>query len=73
MSNVVFFSYIGCRYGGDVEAVLDTDETVGDFVMTYFGFKHDFVGYVVVIFVGIGVLFGFIFVFSIRVFNFQKR
>ncbi|KAG6389523.1 hypothetical protein SASPL_150993 [Salvia splendens] len=58
---------------GDVEAVLDTDETVGDFVMTYFDFKHDFVGYVAVIIVGIGVLFGFIFAFSIRAFNFQKR
>ncbi|KAL1532447.1 transcription factor, variant 2 [Salvia divinorum] len=58
---------------GDIEAVLDTNETVGDFVMTYFDFKHDFVGYVAVIIVGIGVLFGFIFAFSIRAFNFQKR
>nr|QVT92295.1 ABC transporter [Salvia miltiorrhiza] len=58
---------------GDVDAVLDTDETVADFVTTYFDFKHDFLGYVAVIIVGISVLFAFIFAFSIRAFNFQKR
>ncbi|KAG6387940.1 hypothetical protein SASPL_153136 [Salvia splendens] len=58
---------------GDIETMLDTNETVADFVMNYFDFKHDFVGYVAVIIVGISVLFGFIFAFSIRAFNFQKR
>ncbi|KAG6409649.1 hypothetical protein SASPL_127690 [Salvia splendens] len=58
---------------GDIETMLDTNETVADFIRTYFDFKHDFVGYVAVIIVGISVLFGFIFAFSIRAFNFQKR
>ncbi|KAK6119474.1 hypothetical protein DH2020_046778 [Rehmannia glutinosa] len=57
---------------GDVEAELDTNETVKEFVRNYFDFRHDFVGYVAVIIAGIAVLFGFIFVLSIRAFNFQK-
>lgn len=58
---------------GDVKAELETNETVGEFVRDYFDFRHDYVGYVAVIIVGICVLFGFIFAFSIRTFNFQKR
>lgn len=58
---------------GDIKDEMDTGETVEDFVRTYFGYRHDFVGIVAVVLVGISVLFGFIFAFSIRVFNFQKR
>ncbi|KAL3819063.1 hypothetical protein ACJIZ3_004968 [Penstemon smallii] len=58
---------------GDVKSELDTNETVEEFVRSYFDFRHDFVGYVAVIIAGMAVLFGFIFAFSIRVFNFQKR
>ncbi|XP_020550291.1 pleiotropic drug resistance protein 1-like isoform X1 [Sesamum indicum] len=59
---------------GDIKAQLDdNDQTVEEFVRNYFGFRHDFVGYVAVIIAGIAVLFAFIFAFSIRVFNFQKR
>ncbi|KAL3616102.1 transcription factor [Castilleja foliolosa] len=58
---------------GDVEARLDTNETVKEFVRSYFDYRHDFVGYVAIIIVGIAVLFGFIFAFSIRAFNFQTR
>ncbi|KAK6162154.1 hypothetical protein DH2020_001995 [Rehmannia glutinosa] len=42
---------------GDVEAELDTNETVKEFVRNYFDFRHDFVGYVAVIIAGIAVLF----------------
>lgn len=58
---------------GDVQDKLDTGETVEQFVRSYLGFRHDFVGYVAVIIAGIGVLFGFIFAFSIKAFNFQTR
>ncbi|KAH6757589.1 hypothetical protein C2S51_038737 [Perilla frutescens var. frutescens] len=58
---------------GDVQAQLDTNETVQEFVTNYFDFRHDFVGYVAIIIVGISVLFAFIFAFSIRAFNFQKK
>ncbi|XAR70928.1 Xenobiotic-transporting ATPase [Bertholletia excelsa] len=58
---------------GDVKDKLDTGETVEQFIRSYFGFKHDFVGYVGIITVGTAVLFGLIFAYSIRTFNFQKR
>ncbi|KAI3468295.1 hypothetical protein Pfo_024958 [Paulownia fortunei] len=57
----------------DLQDKLDTNETVEQFIRSYFGFRHDFVGYVAIIIVGIAVLFGFIFAFSIRAFNFQTR
>ncbi|KAL7166193.1 hypothetical protein ACSBR2_036971 [Camellia fascicularis] len=58
---------------GDIQGTLDTGETVEEFVRNYFDFKHDFVGYVAIIIAGIAILFGFIFAYSIRIFNFQKR
>ncbi|XP_031127767.1 pleiotropic drug resistance protein 1-like isoform X1 [Ipomoea triloba] len=58
---------------GDVKEKLDTNETVKDFVKSFFDFDHDFVGYVATIIVGICVMFGFIFAFSIKAFNFQTR
>ena len=57
----------------DIEHDLDTNETVKHFIESYFGFKHEFVVYVAIIHVGISVLFGFIFAYSIKAFNFQKR
>ncbi|KAI8547252.1 hypothetical protein RHMOL_Rhmol07G0180100 [Rhododendron molle] len=58
---------------GDIQDRLDTGETVKQFVVNYFDFRHDFVGYVGTIVAGIAVLFGFIFAFSIKAFNFQTR
>lgn len=58
---------------GDVSDPMDTDQTVAEFVSSYFGYNYDFLGVVAAVHVGITVLFGFIFAFSIKVFNFQKR
>ncbi|XP_058221822.1 pleiotropic drug resistance protein 1-like isoform X3 [Rhododendron vialii] len=58
---------------GNIQTELDTGETVEYFVQTYFDFKHDFVGYVAIIVVGFTVLFAFLFAFSIKAFNFQRR
>ncbi|CAN4128178.1 unnamed protein product [Withania somnifera] len=58
---------------GDLQDKLDTNETVEEFVESFFDFKYDFVGYVAVILVGISVVFLFIFAYSIKAFNFQKR
>ncbi|KAM7493205.1 hypothetical protein LguiB_027814 [Lonicera macranthoides] len=58
---------------GDVTEKLDTNQTVEDFIRSYFGFRHDFMGYVALIVVGFAALFGFIFAFAIKTFNFQKR
>ncbi|XP_059456012.1 pleiotropic drug resistance protein 1-like [Corylus avellana] len=59
---------------GDIKDVLeDTGGTVEDFLKDYFGFKHDFLGVVAIVTVAWPVLFSFIFAFSIKVFNFQRR
>lgn len=56
---------------GDVRD--DTKQAVGDFLESYFGFRHDFIGVVAVVVVGFGVGFAFIFAFAIKTFNFQRR
>ena len=58
---------------GDIKDKLDTGETVEHFIRSYFDFRHDFLGFVAIIIVGTAVLFGFMFDFAIRAFNFQKR
>ncbi|KAL5539495.1 hypothetical protein UlMin_043227, partial [Ulmus minor] len=58
---------------GDVKETFESGQTVEDFVRSYFGFRSDFIGVVAIVMVGISVLFGFIFAFSIKAFNFQKR
>jgi len=54
---------------GDKKSMLETGETVEEFVRNYFGFRHDFVG------VAAAAVFGFavLFAMSIKVFNFQRR
>jgi len=59
---------------GDIKDKLDgTDGTVEDFLKDYFGFKHEFLGVVAGMVVFWTVLFAFIFAFSIKSFNFQRR
>nr|XP_023908192.1 pleiotropic drug resistance protein 1-like isoform X2 [Quercus suber] len=58
---------------GDLTNTLDTGETVKDFVESYMGFNHDFLGVVAAVVVGFAVLFAFAFAFSIQMFNFQRR
>jgi len=58
---------------GDVKDVLDCGETVEEFVRSYFGFRHDFLGVVAIVLVGLSLLSGFIFAFATKAFNFQKR
>ncbi|XP_047327019.1 pleiotropic drug resistance protein 1-like [Impatiens glandulifera] len=58
---------------GDIESKLDTGATVKEFMKSYFGYKHELVGYVGMIIVGMAVAFAFIFAYSVKAFNFQKR
>ncbi|CAB4266695.1 unnamed protein product [Prunus armeniaca] len=62
---------------GDIKEIFDSGESAGKsvehFVKDYFGYRQDFLGVVAAVHVGICVLFGFTFAFSIKVFNFQKR
>lgn len=58
---------------GDIQDKLESGQTVSEFVSSYFGFEHEFIGYVAVIIMGFTILFGFIFAYSIKAFNFQTR
>ncbi|KAL2236919.1 pleiotropic drug resistance protein 1 [Sesamum indicum] len=58
---------------GDIQDVMDSGETVQDFLRSYFGFRRDMLGVVAAILLGFVVLFTFIFGYSIRTFNFQRR
>lgn len=52
---------------------LENGQRVEEFVKSYFGFEHDFLGVVAIVVAGFSLLFALIFAFGIKVFNFQKR
>ncbi|KAH6758772.1 pleiotropic drug resistance 12 [Perilla frutescens var. frutescens] len=58
---------------GDAGKQLQTGQSVRDFLRTYFGFRHDFIGVVAVVVAGFGVGFALIFALAIKTFNFQRR
>lgn len=58
---------------GDVEDKLENGQKVSEFVRSYFGFKHDFLGVVAVVVVGFPALFAFLFGVAIKTLNFQRR
>lgn len=58
---------------GDEMVEIETKQTVRQFIRSYFGFRHEFIGAVAAMVAGFGVVFAFIFAFSIKAFNFQKR
>ncbi|KDP36994.1 hypothetical protein JCGZ_06050 [Jatropha curcas] len=60
---------------GDVHTILEdgNGQTVAEFLKSSYGMKHDFLGAVAGVIVGITVLFAFIFAISIKAFNFQRR
>ncbi|KAI3737603.1 hypothetical protein L2E82_27611 [Cichorium intybus] len=57
----------------DFDDVLTSGETVKDYLRRYYGYKHDFLGAVAGVHIGLVLFFGFIFGYCIRAFNFQKR
>ncbi|KDO58233.1 hypothetical protein CISIN_1g000541mg [Citrus sinensis] len=58
---------------GDIQDRLESGETVEQFLRSFFGFKHDFLGVVAAVVFAFPVLFALIFAVGIKVFNFQKR
>ncbi|EYU21593.1 hypothetical protein MIMGU_mgv1a000235mg [Erythranthe guttata] len=59
---------------GDVRDELEiTKQPVQEFLASYFGFRHDFIGVVALMVAGFGVLFAFIFAFAVKKLNFQRR
>ncbi|XP_041002180.1 pleiotropic drug resistance protein 1-like isoform X1 [Juglans microcarpa x Juglans regia] len=70
------YGLVASQFGDIKDALEDSEisgETVEEYVRRYFGFKHDFLAVVAVVVAGFAVLFAFIFAFSIKVFNFQRR
>ncbi|PIA65378.1 hypothetical protein AQUCO_00100686v1 [Aquilegia coerulea] len=67
------YGLVAAQFGDISERFTDTDQQVQTFVSDYFGFDHDFLPVVAVVIVGFTVLFAFIFAFSIKAFNFQRR
>ncbi|KAK9141589.1 hypothetical protein Syun_010989 [Stephania yunnanensis] len=66
------YGLVASQYG-DLENEINGNVMVKDYIRSYFGFKHDFLGVVAVVVAGIAVFFAFVFAFSIRTFNFQRR
>ncbi|KAK6129780.1 hypothetical protein DH2020_036487 [Rehmannia glutinosa] len=58
---------------GEIHDQMESGETVEQFLRDYFGFRHDMLGVVAAILLGFVVIFAFIFAYSIRAFNFQRR
>ncbi|KAJ4840743.1 hypothetical protein Tsubulata_005544 [Turnera subulata] len=58
---------------GDIKDKLESGETVEDFLRNYFDFRKDMVGVVAVVVAGFATFFAFVFIFSIKFFNFQRR
>ncbi|CAN0915029.1 Pleiotropic drug resistance protein 1 [Linum grandiflorum] len=58
---------------GDLRSPMESGEAVEDFLRRYFGFKHDFLGVVAAVMVGLPFAFALIFAVSIKSFNFQRR
>ncbi|KAK6912136.1 hypothetical protein RJ641_024229 [Dillenia turbinata] len=66
------YGLVGSQFG-DIREELDNGARVEEFLRSYFGFRHDFVGVCAAVLVGLTVLFAFIFAISIKVLNFQRR
>ncbi|KAL7112056.1 hypothetical protein ACP275_05G129500 [Erythranthe tilingii] len=58
---------------GKIQEPMDSGVTVEQFLKDYYGFEYDMLGMVAGILLGFVVLFTFIFAYSIRAFNFQRR
>ncbi|KAG5249759.1 pleiotropic drug resistance protein [Salix suchowensis] len=70
------YGLIVSQYGDIQEPItisINTTQTVEAYVKDYLGFDHDFLGVVGAVVLGWTILFAFIFAFSIKAFNFQRR
>ncbi|KAG5249761.1 pleiotropic drug resistance protein [Salix suchowensis] len=70
------YGLIVSQYGDIQERIttsINTTQTVEAYVKDYLGFDHDFLGVVAGVVLGWTILFAFIFAFSIKAFNFQRR
>ena len=64
---------VASQFGDIDDTRLESGETVKQFLRSYFGFKHDFLGVIAAVHVAFTVLFVFVFALGIKAFNFQRR
>lgn len=66
---------VASQFGGIKDHIEYNGKSVSveDFLENYFGFQHEFLGVVAAVVVGFNVVFGLVFVMSIKMFNFQSR
>ncbi|KAK7349159.1 hypothetical protein VNO77_06304 [Canavalia gladiata] len=67
------YGLVASQFGDITDVMKSENKSVQEFIQSYFGIKHDFVGVCAVMVSGFAVLFVFIFAVSIKTFNFQKR
>ncbi|KAG0461194.1 hypothetical protein HPP92_021491 [Vanilla planifolia] len=67
------YGLVASQFGDEQTPLEDSNENVQQFLRRYFGFRHDFLGGIAAAHVGFALLFAFVFAFSIKVFNFQRR
>ncbi|XWS26922.1 hypothetical protein CRYUN_Cryun26dG0071800 [Craigia yunnanensis] len=58
---------------GDLHTMLESGETLAQFMDDYFGFRHDWLWIVSLVLIGFTLLFASVFAFSMKFLNFQKR
>ncbi|KHG21263.1 ABC transporter G family member 40 [Gossypium arboreum] len=60
---------------GDINELLEdgNNETVKQHLRNYYGFRHDYLGFVAAVIISFAVLFGTIFAVAIKMLNFQRR
>ena len=58
---------------GDLQTKLESGETVAQLMEDYFGFRYDWLWIVALVLIGFCLLFAFVFAFSMKFLNFQKR
>ncbi|XP_057454232.1 pleiotropic drug resistance protein 1-like [Lotus japonicus] len=67
------YGLVASQFGNITHIMESENVSVQDFIRSYFGIRHDFVGVCAVVVSGIALLFAFIFAISIKLFNFQQR
>ncbi|KAK7349157.1 hypothetical protein VNO77_06301 [Canavalia gladiata] len=67
------YGLVASQYGDVTDLIKSENKSVQEFIRSYFGIKHDFLGVCAIMVSGFAVLFVFIFALSVKVLNFQKR
>ncbi|XP_074586920.1 ABC transporter G family member 36-like [Curcuma longa] len=67
------YGLVASQFGDIDDQFENEDTTVSEFIRSYFGFRHNFLGVVAAVVIVLPVLFALLFAFSIKTLNFQRR